>query len=101
MLKQLFTLLVLPVVMYALFISGVNAAPVNASECLPAPALPLTTRATQTVSNADELHRAVANLADNSTLLLRPGTYQLRGTLSVTANNVTIRGLDNPVTPFI
>lgn len=64
--------------------------------CLAAPELPLP-ELTEiiTVGSVDELHDALANADDNTTVLLRPGHYRLKRTLGITADNVTVRGADN------
>ena len=47
------------------------------SECLPAPKLPLPSGNVTIVDSVTELESAVANLTDNSTIIIKPGRYEL------------------------
>ncbi len=48
------------------------------------------------VGNVEQLYAAVLDLRENSTILIKPGRYRLASsTLGITADNVTIRGLED------
>jgi len=71
--------------------------PVNAQintelACIAAPPLPLPPGNSTRVTTEQELHWAIGNIEDNSTIIIAPGTYNLAATISITADNVTIRG---------
>lgn len=63
--------------------------------CPPAPSLPAPDANTVVVSNVDELYEAFTKQRDGITIGIKPGTYQLRATLGITADNVTVRGMSN------
>ncbi len=63
-------------------------------ECIAAPQLP-TPGDSIRVSNDQELRWAIGNIVDNTTIVIAPGTYNLTTTISITADNVTIRGERN------
>ncbi len=65
---------------------------IAATACVSAPEFPLSGSSVVTVASIDELHRAVGELRDNTTILIKPGQYALKGTLSITADNVTVTG---------
>jgi len=60
--------------------------------CIAAPPLPSPPGNSIRVSSEEELGWAVGNIEDNTTIVLAPGTYNLAATISITADNVTIRG---------
>jgi hypothetical protein len=57
--------------------------------------LPLTDDTVVTVETIEQLQSSLADAEDNTTIVLKPGTYRLQRTLSVTADDITIRGPDN------
>ncbi|MBL4898780.1 MAG: hypothetical protein COA42_22120 [Alteromonadaceae bacterium] len=63
--------------------------------CLPAPPLPAPTGNIVNVSNVSQLHNAVGNLSDNTTIVLAAGEYVLSNTLYIQRANVTITGATN------
>jgi len=63
----------------------------SALECIAAPALPPPGNSIR-VSTEQELRRVVGSLEDNTTIVIAPGTYNLTHTISIEADNVTIRG---------
>ena len=62
------------------------------SACLSAPKLSSPSGNIIIVDSVAELESAVANLTDNSTIIIKPGRYELNTTLYITNNNITIRG---------
>jgi hypothetical protein len=62
-----------------------------------APHLPAPTGRVVTVSSEPELRQAVRSLTSDTTILIRPGVYNLAGTLALSGplRNVTIRGATN------
>jgi len=67
-------------------------AQVNTSlECIAAPALPPPGDSVR-VTTVQELQSVVNSLQDNTTIVLAPGTYNLTYTISIEADNVTMRG---------
>ncbi len=68
---------------------------VTDSPWLGAPELPAPTGNVVNVANEAELQQAMNNLANNTTILIAPGTYNLSRTLWVQRDNVTIRGASN------
>ena len=60
-----------------------------------APELEVSGSKTITVDSVRQLFRAVNNAAENTTIMIRPGLYRLTSTISVTTDNLTIRGLGN------
>jgi len=69
---------------------GLNAQAM--SDCLPAPVLASPSGNIVSVDSVGALESAVANLADNTTIIIKPGRYELNTTLYITKNNITIRG---------
>ena len=65
------------------------------SPCISAPPLPLPTKNFVTVGSEPELYAAMKSLKKDMTVLIKPGRYQLRDTLGITVDNVTVRGLHN------
>ena len=68
----------------------------TASACIAAPPLPVSNK--QKVINVKsnrQLQRAIRNIRDNTTILISPGTYKLRSSIVIQADNVTIRGAAN------
>lgn len=63
--------------------------------CPTAPHLSAPGKDTVVVSNVDELYKAFSQQRDGTTIAIKPGTYQLRATLGITASNVTVRGMSN------
>ncbi|MEM7257054.1 MAG: hypothetical protein AAF404_06665, partial [Pseudomonadota bacterium] len=74
---------------------GLAAAQGSAGACLNAPALPAPAGTVVRVDSAGALRAALRNATANTTIVIAAGRYQLPGTLSVTVDNVTIRGEDN------
>lgn len=64
----------------------------TALECIAAPALPPPPGNSIRVSTEQELQWAVGSIEDNTTIVIAPGTYNLNHTISIEADNVTIRG---------
>lgn len=62
------------------------------SDCLLAPTLPSPSGNIVNVDSVSTLESAVANLSDNTTILIKPGRYELNTTLYITKNNIVIRG---------
>ena len=62
------------------------------SDCLPAPKLAAPSGNIISVSSVNALESAVANLSDNTTIVIKPGRYELNTTLYIMENNITIRG---------
>jgi len=69
-----------------------DAQAAEALPCLNAPAKSSTSGQIIRVSNDSELQQAVANLVDNTTILLNPGQYNLSKTLYIRKANITIEG---------
>ena len=67
----------------------------GSSSCLNAPVLPEPSGTIVSVMNVNELHQAIDNLQDNTTVLIEPGDYFLNQTLYIQENNITIRGNSN------
>jgi len=63
--------------------------------CVAAPPLDLPNKNIINVSSSRELERAIKNLRDGTTVLISPGTYKLKSTIAITADNVTVRGVLN------
>lgn len=63
-----------------------------ATPCLSKDKLPAVSGTVVNVANASELQAAISNLQDNTTLLLKAGTYNLSSTLYVRKKNVVLRG---------
>jgi len=61
--------------------------------CPAAPSLSAPNANTVVVSNVDELYKAFSKLSNGATVAIKPGTYKLRATLGITADNVTVRGM--------
>lgn len=62
--------------------------------CPQAPTLPAPQGDVISVRSAEELHEAIASVKVGTTVLLQPGRYVLRHVLSITTDNVTVRGID-------
>lgn len=62
--------------------------------CVAAPELPISDTNVVNVDNVRSLYRAVNNAAENTTIVVRPGTYRLTAPISITTDNLTVRGLD-------
>lgn len=74
-------------------LSTVSVASADTPACLSAPALPAPSGQVVTVANVSQLNSAIASLSNSSTIVIKPGRYQLTTTLYVNGkNNVTIRG---------
>ena len=71
-----------------------SASLVHAAEehCVAAPPLPEPDNRVVTVSSVKQLNRAVQKLRNNTTIVIKPGRYQLTDTIEISADNVTIRG---------
>lgn len=63
----------------------------NTLACIAAPPLPPPGDSIR-VSTEQELRWALGDVEANTTIVLAPGTYNLSSTISITADNVTIRG---------
>lgn len=63
--------------------------------CIAAPELKVSGNRTITVNSVRQLFRAVNKAPENTTIVVKPGLYRLTSTISVTTDNLTIRGLDN------
>ena len=66
-----------------------------ATSCIAAPQLPPPPADSIRVSTDQELQWAIGNIEDNTTIVIAPGTYNLTATISITSDNVTIRGEQN------
>src|SRR3990167_9313899 len=64
----------------------------SAAICLAKTDLPAISGTVVTVANATELASAVSNLQDYTTILLKPGNYNLTNTLYIRKRDVSIRG---------
>lgn len=75
-----------------LLLFGLSPLASAVAPCQDKSALPAATGTVVTVTTEAQLQSAVSNLQDNTTILLKPGTYALSNTLYVRKNNVSLRG---------
>lgn len=83
----------LALVLYLVVFPGTALSQTGQDRCVAAPELEILDSEV-VVSTPAELKRAVHNANPNTTIILNPGVYRLTATVSVTTDNLTIRGRD-------
>lgn len=76
----------------AFIAAGLPVSAHAAAPCLNKDKLPAASGTIVNVATASELQTAVSNLQDNTTILLKAGTYNLTSTLYIRKQNVALRG---------
>ena len=80
---------------FALLLNPVAALANNAQDhCVAAPELAVADTNVLTVNTTAGLYSAVNNAKKNTTIIIEPGVYRLSSIISVTTDNLTIRGLE-------
>ncbi len=66
----------------------------SSQNCISAPELKTPSDRLLTVGSVSGLYQAVRRAEENTTIILKPGVYRLTAPVSVTTDNLTIRGLE-------